>query len=214
MYSRKLNGKVLEFGHEGVLYRRSFVMYDRGTDSLWVHTTGECVKGEMKGSQLEFITSSITSWGNWVAKHPKSLVLEGEGRGGFMGTYTLAKDKADDFGVSVGQGETAKLYLMKDLMKNRVVHDKFQNENVVVFFDEAGMHATAWACDDQKFSFKGNAFVDSLGRPWDMMLGRPVGDMANDEKMKPLPATAWLIKRWHGFYPNSEVWKAAKSKDL
>ncbi len=212
MYSRKLSGKVLEFGHEGVLYRRSFVMYDRGTKSLWVHTTGECVKGEMKGSQLTFISSSITSWGNWVENHPNSLVLEGKGRGGFMGTFTLKEKDAKKFGVSVGQGASAKLFLMEDLMRERVIHDRFDGKDIVVFFDKDGMHATAWVRGKHKFFYRGEGeFVDEIGRSWNMMLGRPKGNTSNSQKMQPLPATAWLIERWHGFYPKSTVW-AAKSR--
>ncbi len=206
MYSRKLNGKVLEFGHEGVLYRNSFVMYDRGTKSLWVHTTGECVKGELKGSQLKFLTSTVTSWGTWVAAHPKSLVLEGKGRGGFMGTFTFNAKRAEKFGVSIGQGETVKLYLMSDLIKKRVIQDRFGNQDIVVFFDKAGMHATAWVREGHTFAFKKDQFVDEKGRLWNMMLGRPVGDKNDKEKMGPLPATAWLIKRWKGFYPDSKTW--------
>jgi hypothetical protein len=29
VYSRRLEGRTLTFGHEGVLYKNSFVMYDR-----------------------------------------------------------------------------------------------------------------------------------------------------------------------------------------
>ncbi len=40
MYDRRTNGQTLSFGHAGILYRNSFVMYDRTTESLWVHVTG------------------------------------------------------------------------------------------------------------------------------------------------------------------------------
>lgn len=210
MYSRKLNGKVLEFGHEGVLYRNSFVMYDRKSDSLWVHTTGECVKGEMKGSQLKFIPSTITSWEQWKTKHPKTLVLPGKGVGGFMGTYSLKADSAEKFGVSVGQGDDAKLYLVNDLMKHSVIHDKFMGKNVAVFFNANDLHGTAWDCGNNKFKSRLGKFVDQRGRAWDMMLGRPVDAKNDSEKMTPLPATMWLVNRWNGFYPKSTTWTEAK----
>ncbi len=65
MYGRKLGEKTLSFGHEGVLYRRSFVMYDRETESLWVHVTGEAIKGELKGNRLDFSPSEVVSWRTW-----------------------------------------------------------------------------------------------------------------------------------------------------
>ena len=43
MYERTLDGQELRFGHEGVLYENSFIMYDKGTESLWVHVTGEAI---------------------------------------------------------------------------------------------------------------------------------------------------------------------------
>ncbi len=60
MYGRELDGKTYTFGHEGVLYRQSFVMYDKQTDSLWVHTTGEAIKGALKGKVLTFLPSTVT----------------------------------------------------------------------------------------------------------------------------------------------------------
>ena len=123
MYSRQLADRVVEFGHEGVLYRNSFIMYDRKTKSLWVHTTGECVKGELKGRQLEFIPSTVTSWRAWKSTHPKSLVLEGKKATGFMGTFSLKEKDAKKFGVSVGQGETTKLYAAGEALDYEVVTD-------------------------------------------------------------------------------------------
>ena len=54
MYRRELNGEVLTFGHAGILYQNSFVMYDKKTDSLWVHATGRAETGPMKGNTLTF----------------------------------------------------------------------------------------------------------------------------------------------------------------
>ena len=48
----------MSFGHAGILLENSFVMYDRGTDSLWVHVTGRAVWGPLKGEQLEFVPST------------------------------------------------------------------------------------------------------------------------------------------------------------
>ena len=75
VYSRKVDDQVLSFGHEGTLYERSFIMYDKQTDSLWVHTTGEAVVGEYQGKVLEFLPSTVTTWKRWRGDHPSTLVL-------------------------------------------------------------------------------------------------------------------------------------------
>jgi len=206
VYGRKLEDRTVAFGHEGILYRESFVMYDRKTKSLWVHSTGECVKGELKGRQLTFIPCSITSFGAWKKRYPKSLVLEGRKARGFMGRFGLTKETVGRYGISVGQGEVARLYPVTALMKSPVVMDRFGERDIVVFFDRTSLHATAWVRGKHEFTWKDGKVVDGKGRAWDTMLGRPVGAKDDEEKMTPLPATAWLMHRWKGFYPKSGVY--------
>ena len=189
-------------------------MYDRGTGSLWVHTTGECVKGKLKGKQLKFIPSVVTRWGEWKKEHPDSKILEGKKAKGFMGSYTLAKKKSN-FGISVGAGEQANLYPLVELEKQRVVHDQLGKDKIVVFYDTQGQFATAWKNPDNtqfKWDEEQKAFVDPQNKPWNMMLGAPVGDESSDSRMRSLPATAWLIQRWKGFYPKSPVFKSKNDK--
>jgi hypothetical protein len=211
VYGRKLDDKTLSFGHLGILYRNSFIMYDRGTKSHWVHTTGKCVQGEMKGKQLTFIPSVITSWGNWKKQHPTTKVLPGEGVQGFMGTYTLDR-KPEKFGISVGKGDQANLYRIIDLKKLRVVHDQLGKRKVVVFFNADGNFATAWDNTklDHKFKWNGSAIVDGSGVQWDIMTGNPV-NKPNTRSMTPVPATAWLIERWQGFYPDFPIFDPEKN---
>ena len=114
MYDRRLNDRVLSFGHAGILYKNSFVMYDRQTESLWVHVTGKAEVGAMKGQQLTFMPSTVTTWKAWKAAHPNSLVLPGYRRGGFMGTYGGVRS-IRGFGLVVFDGFQAKLYPVKRL---------------------------------------------------------------------------------------------------
>ena len=212
MYSSKVDDKILAFGHEGVLYRRSFVMYDRGTGSIWVHTTGECVKGKLKGKQLKFIPSVVTRWGDWKDKYPNSKILEGKKAKGFMGSYRLTKKK-DKFGISVGEGEQSNLYPIVELEKQRVIHDTLGEDKIVIFFDTEGQFATAWKNpENRQFKWDGEqqSFVDQQGKPLNMMLGGPVSDLKSDSRMRSLPATAWLIQRWKGFYPKSRIFKSSE----
>ena len=208
MYGRELDGEILEFGHEGILYRNSFIMYDRGTESLWVHTTGQSVKGKLKGKQLTFIPSKITSWGVWSARHPQTVVLEGKRARGMMGAFSLTAKTAERYGVSVGQGDEVKLYPIAALRKARVVLDQFAGRDIVVFFDDQGMHATAFERGAHTFRWSGESFVDERGRAWNASLGQPVGARDASEQLIPVPATTFLIHRWKGFYPKSEIFGA------
>jgi len=211
VYGRNVDDQTLAFGHSGILYRKSFVMYDRGTGSHWVHTTGECVKGELKGKQLEFFPSVVTDWKTWKSMHPTTTVLMGKRARGRMGIYTI-KTNSFLFGISVGQGEATNLYRVMDLKQLRLVHDTLGDQPIVVFFNLDGMFATAWEVEEgQTFSWDDEGFVDQAGNSFDMILGRnPNQDQS--ESLTSIPATAWLTERWQGFYPNREIYVPPKKK--
>ncbi len=203
MYSRRIEDRVLKLGHEGMLYRNSFIMYDHQTNSHWVHTTGECVKGKLKGKQLRFIPSSVMTWGAWRKLNPMSLVLEGEMTRGFMGTFRLNAKSPNRYGISIGQGATAKLFSIKSLLVNPVVQDRLGDDDVVIFFDKESLHATAWIRGKNEFRQVDGKILDQRGREWNAMLGQPIGADNASEKMRPIAATVWLIERWRGFYPKA-----------
>lgn len=135
MYDRTLDGETLTFGHEGVLYRNSFVMYDKGSESLWVHVTGEAIKGPKKGSQLRFLPSVIVPWGYWRQEHPETTVLLGEMVEGFMGSFTL-QNRLSSYGLSVGEGRDVTLFRYALLAQVPVLNTQVGEEPAVVTFDE------------------------------------------------------------------------------
>ncbi len=72
------DAEVLDFGTSGLLYNSSLVMYDRQTESLWTHFTGEAVAGHLTGTQLELIPLSTVSWADFREANPDGLVLSRE----------------------------------------------------------------------------------------------------------------------------------------
>lgn len=75
VFDSRVEGRVLEFGVSGKLYRSALVMYDRQTDSLWTHFDGLAVQGPLTGTRLEVLPSQILSFGEWRATHPDGEVL-------------------------------------------------------------------------------------------------------------------------------------------
>lgn len=79
VYARKLkDGKVLEFGVSGALYRDALVFYDRETASYWSQVDGEALRGPMKGTKLTEVPSTVMKWVDWKRIHPKTLVLRSD----------------------------------------------------------------------------------------------------------------------------------------
>ncbi len=75
---RASDGNTYDFGSSGFLYRSNKLMYDRQTRTLWNQLTGEPVLGELVATdvKLDLLPIVLTSWSEWQAQHPDSLVLD------------------------------------------------------------------------------------------------------------------------------------------
>lgn len=213
MYGRTVGEQVLSFGHEGVLYRNSFVMYDRSTDSKWLHVTGEALKGPLKGEKLGFVPSEVLPWKVWQARHPDSKVLLGEKVAGFMGTYTL-KDRIPSFGLSVGEGRDVTLIRFSLLDRVPVLDCQIGEAPMVIGFDREAAYAVAfsrrWGDQVLHFAAVGPDPKGEESRPlmrdsetgslWTRMTGTCLAGELAGAQLEQIPATAWLGNRWLGFF--------------
>lgn len=199
----------LSFGHEGVLYKRSFVMYDRETNSKWNHSTGLCMKGPLKGSRLRILPTRITSWSHWVELHPDTSVFMGPRNGGFMGTY-LRKRPAH-YGIAVSHGLRSRLYPFSDLAKQGLINDNFDDTPYVAVFDQSDGRAFVFRREIESRVLTFDAIPSDPGEAllmrdretqsvWKRLDGRAIeGELAGEE-LAPAIAIPWLIKRWRAIY--------------
>ncbi len=74
-FERTLGSRILDFGTSGLLYRSALVMYDRQTESLWSHFTGEAIAGALTGSELDTHAVATVSWRQFRSAYPDGLVL-------------------------------------------------------------------------------------------------------------------------------------------
>jgi hypothetical protein len=74
-YDRRVDGQVLEFGTSGLLWNSALVMYDRQTETLWSHFTGQGIVGELTGTEIEKFPVATVAWGAWRDANPDGLVL-------------------------------------------------------------------------------------------------------------------------------------------
>lgn len=83
VYDRSLDDKPISFGNSGYCYQKAFVLYDRGTDSLWYpHPEGlTAISGPLVGRVLpELDRPEEVRWGTWRRRNPDTLVLVGADR--------------------------------------------------------------------------------------------------------------------------------------
>jgi hypothetical protein len=74
-FDRRFGDRVLDFGTSGELYQSALVMYDRQTESLWAHFTGQGLVGHYAGAELDFVPAQTISWAQFRDAHPDGLVL-------------------------------------------------------------------------------------------------------------------------------------------
>lgn len=206
MYDRRVNGEVLEFGHEGVLYRNSFMMYDKQSESLWLHVTGEALKGPLRGTKLQFIASEISAWSDWKYKHPLSGVLLGEKAEGFMGSFNLETSQ-ESYGLSIGSGREVSLLYYTFLAAVPL----FNYDDVLVIYNAESTSALAF--DNQGLHFEalsGEAALmrdTTTGSIWQQQDGVCISGDSQGQFLVRAVATPWLAKRWLGFFPDGKVVK-------
>jgi len=157
---------VKEFGVSGLLYNSDVLLYDRETESLWSQIMSKAISGPLKGTNLNALPLTHTSWLDWKNQHPDSLVLSTNT--GYSRDYSKSpyggyeKSNKIFFPVSasnqrfhnkewvlgVNIGETYKAYPFSELEKvTSPVKDKISGELIEVIFDRE--NSSARALDEQ-----------------------------------------------------------------
>ncbi len=162
-FDRRTDERVLDFGTSGMLYRSALVMYDRQTESLWTHFTGEAVIGFLAGTSVDSHPVAMVAWSDFLDAHPEGLVLSRDtgfdrsyGRNPYPGyddvnTSPFLFDGEDDGRfpaktrvVGVERGDDSVAVLTKRLMDERVVEIELDDTPLTVWLKPG----TASALDD------------------------------------------------------------------
>jgi thiol-disulfide isomerase/thioredoxin len=70
-----VDGKTLEFGVSGRLYKSDLVMYDRQTASFWSQIEGRAIIGPLAGQRLEYVPTEMMTWQKWQERYSIAWVL-------------------------------------------------------------------------------------------------------------------------------------------
>jgi len=85
-FNAQVGQRVFEFGVSGLLYNSDVLMYDLQTESLWSQIMQSAISGEMRGTKLEMLPLTHTSWKDWRSRHPHTDVLSDDT--GYRRDYT------------------------------------------------------------------------------------------------------------------------------
>jgi len=81
VHVRETKGQVDQFGISGYVYKNTFLIFDRKTESLWYpldDTKWTAISGPRKGETIAFIAKPpVVTLGEWRKRHPNTVVLLG-----------------------------------------------------------------------------------------------------------------------------------------
>ena len=199
------------------------VLRDSITNSWWRQETGEAAKGLRQGDQLEDIYFEQMSLGNWLKKHPKSLVLQYDPL--FEGKYNffakLLNYEADLPGwhfqktpplvVGIEIDGQAKGYDLNSLQAKGLVNDEVAGTSVLAVGDKENNSSFVYdrTCDGQIYHFQakeGMMIDEETNSQWDH-LGRCVKGELKGKQLKQIQSYQQFVRAWIIFHPHTDFYK-------
>jgi len=76
VFDRVVDGREVEFGISGMLYNSNTLLYVRNDEkSLWSQLKSTAVTGPHSGVKLATRPVELTTWSDWLARYPQTMVL-------------------------------------------------------------------------------------------------------------------------------------------
>lgn len=203
VHSRMIDGEVLSFGNQGHLWQNAMTFYDHATGSIWSQPLGEAILGPMKGTRLELLPSTLTSWDSWMAEHPDTLALDAPGE---PSSYRLS-----DMLLVIDFSEETVAYPFSALRGRRVVNDVVGGVELAIVLEEGDL--SSWSVLGRTVSgqtltlrWEGTDLVDEeTGTIWDSTTGFGVDGDLSGETLPMLPALTVFPADFDSFWPDGEI---------
>lgn len=222
VYRRDIDGRPFHFGVMG-MENGAMILYDRQTRSRWNQLFGKATSGDMQGQRLEKVPSTVTTWKQWLARHPETTVYINR-RVPYQPQFTSATIRelarkpasatlgATDLVLALEGHVKAKAYPLSRLAEARVVNDLFENVPIVVVITDDLATAKIYdrRVDDRALTFgrgwlSGALTDDQTGTEWDPLTGKALGGNLAGKALKPIPATYVLWYAWKGYRPDTAI---------
>jgi len=222
--------KPFTFGSSGLLYRSNKLMYDRPTNSLWNNLTGEPVAGRLaeSGIKLDMLPLVVTTWGEWRAKHPDTLIVDVTNTG-FERDYSkspyeeyfaspdtmfpvwLDDDalEAKDIVFAIIVNGRPKAYPIEGLKQEGLTHDAIRGKEIVIVTNPRSGAARAYESRGLRFTLAedGSLVDDESGERWEVHEDYLVSKSGRGLDRLPAHNAYWF--GWYAFYPTTDLYEPA-----
>lgn len=204
VHRREIDGREVVLGNQGDLYGNAMTWWDHATGSVWSQPLGEAILGEIAGTKLELMASTLTQWGAWLSSHPQTLAIDTFGFPMVVGL--------DDVAIVVELGDQAVAYDYGALSRVGVVNDIVSNVEIAVVVDP--VDDQRWAVfsrrlDDQvvELEIRDTKLIDVLtGTEFDPVRGFGVAGPLEGQTLDLLPGSTVFQEDFATFWPEGRSW--------
>jgi hypothetical protein len=191
-FEAAINGRSHEFGVSGLLYNSDVLMYDRETGSLWSQLMTQAVSGPMKGTRLQQLPLSNSSWEEWLKRHPDTHVLSNNT--GYSRNYNVDPypNYTRDGKLYFPVAHSSRKYPRKEIVMGLEIDGRFK----AYPFKELKKGASRF--DDE---FAGDVFSVEFDAKH-----RTARVTKADGSEVPTTMAFWFA--WYAFHPETEIHKA------
>ncbi|MFB6206596.1 MAG: DUF3179 domain-containing protein [Haloglomus sp.] len=234
---RRAGGEETIFGVSGYLHNQDLVMYDEATGSLWSQIAATAIRGPLTGETLELVPSTLTTWGEWQAVNPETVVLRPppesttitdtgpanytrypyrnyreNDRIGLGGAFSDDRLHPKTMVVGVSRDGAAVAYPLDAVQEAGVINDVVGGFPVVVAATEAGtLVAYSRRVDGETLTFEraGTDHLRAGGSRWRITTGTAVdGPHQGTTLTKANDASPMFFFAWKKFNPDTAVYGA------
>ena len=196
-YVARAGGRPTTFGVSGLLYNSDLLLYDRATQSLWSQIMAQAIAGPRKGEKLTLVPLTHTTWADWKARHPDTLVLSTDT--GFSRDYSR-----DPY---AGYASSSRI-----MFPTAAASDRFSAKELVLGVELNGARK-AYAFSELAKALgsrpRGTLEDQLAGRTLSIRFDREHRTaQAFDSSGRELPAYVAFWFAWSAFYPTAEVFVA------
>jgi hypothetical protein len=199
-------------------------MHDPETGTLWSQITGEAISGPLTGKELEVYPSTITTYGEFVSRHPDgSILAKPDGMtGSYYASYYADRNRMGIFGTENSdsrlEGKDKVIGLRSGPFSLAVAAPAsgdpvlqtvtMGQESYWVFWDPVHHSAAVWLVPEGESVKRAVLETGVMIRgndeaAWDALTGhRRKADGAN---LQPAPFLIAYWFAWKNFYPDTEL---------
>ena len=181
------------FGVSGLLYNSDVLLYDRQTGSLWSQVLSKAITGPLKGMTLPSLPAAHTTWRDWSARYPDTLVLSTDT--GFKRNYRRSP--------YLDYARTSRLMFPVE-NKNK----DYRNKDLVLGVSANGVTKAYPFKELEKNQQK--KFEDSVGGTTVTVEWFESEDFARilDDTGQELPSVIAYWFAWYAFHPDTDIFRA------